>query len=734
MSHVVPRRRIVIFCITVGLAWLALAAPTFAQRTDARHSRTAIKHLEEDPDYLKKLPKVIWRRPMGPYVKDVWSGYHGGPGPAKMTCRKTERQLKIMGANFLLVWDDCRGGELSQVFLFDGGVWGHVNCTMAYLGRDTIPRYAIQRRKDFHGSSPVYYLNQATGTKFNITRNDPDRVDFTTENRMVTLNRDPGPWIVRQRYRVYPQGVIVCDFEIELDGKEGSFGLRHAQMGAYLEDVLFKELYVAYPVHFRWGTCDYGKAAASNPNWKKLQEDRMTPMGSASFGVSRFAGFSNRFEFWLERPRPFFGRSAKRTGTRFEVFSSGLWYEPSDMSTRPSCGRAYEWELHKGDPVDITPPFVYRNRWVLAVGGPKVGRAGTGASRRNNLLGARIVHWNGKGYPADATLDNMAKLGADVLVLGRGWSKPNAPIEPADAARLKALVAKAHALKMRVILSVPLDAASKADGLFKDPLETNRDGLMIEGLGPVTMKPDDDPHAPAFDLAERIETLAGLRKLVGDAGVLIGRAGQGLPTQIEIAFLDAVTPGDDISPKLLRSPNALLTCDPACGGALSPVVRADDRRATATLAATPTVPQLLLESGEAAEVQSMLPLWKLLSRLDGPVVHALSPRLENNLDLQVEPAKTPVLAYLTDSKVLLIAANPSGKAKCRITLQQALGVAADASGKQLTLKDGEWVETPVRLAGGVLDVGELAPGEVRAYEFSRSPIKPRPTSGETPKP
>lgn len=697
-----------------------LAADAFAQRTDERDVRRAKKYLEEDPDYLKKLPKVIWRRPMGPYVKDVWSGYRGGPGPAKMIAKRTGHRLTIVGGNFLFVWDDRRGGELSEVFLFDGGTWKHVNCTMAYLGRDTIPRYAIQRQKDFHGNAPTYYLNQAIGTKIDLTRNDAERVDFTTVNRMVTTNRDPGPWTVRQRYRVYPQGVIVCDFEIALDAAAGSFTIRHAQMGAYLEDILFKEIYTIYPVHFRWGTADYGAALRSEPNWKALGEDRLVPMGSATFGVSRRADFTNRFEFWLERPRPLLPRGAKPR-TEFAMFSSGLWYEPSDMSTRPNCGREFRWELFRGDPAVIKPPFVYRNRWTLAVGGPRVVAEGP-VSRRNNLLASRIVHWQAPDpgdanarLPSDAQLLTLSDQGANVLVLSPGWAREDAPTTPRDAARLAACIRKAHGLGMRVVPAVPLSAAEKAEGLFGDILSANRDGLMVYGLGSATM-------APGVDLAARIERLARLRKCVGEGGVLIGASENGLPTQIEMAFMDTVTPGPALTTRLFSSPDRLITCGGTVGCGLSPLVTRSDRRVPPVLAAATVSPQLV--TGPDLKNETLLPIWRLLARLDAPVLHALSPRLEDQPAFRVEPRTLPAVAYLTKTQALLVVASPSARKGCRITVAAGLGVGPGAAGKLLTLAGDRWRETPFTMRAGVIDIPALAAGEIRAYAFPRARALP----------
>jgi len=689
-------RRLILIVFVV----LTTSAVTFAQRTDKRDMRRAVKYLEEDPHYLKKLPKVIWRRPMGPFVKDLRANYHDGPGPARMVVKRSGNHLKVLGANFLLVWDDRRGGEISEIFLFDGSTWKHVSCTMAYEGRDTIPRYRIQRKKDFHGKSPVYYLNQAIDTTFNITRNDADRVDFSTENRMVTVNRAPGPWTVRQKFRVYPQGVVVCDFEIELDEAAGSFALRHAQIGAYLEDILFKEIYVVYPVHFQWGTTEYGGRFRYEPNWKKLSEDRLVPVGSATFGVSRRGGKTNRFEFWLERPRPFVGKRAATTATRFEVFSSGLWYEPSDMSTRPSCGRRFVWELHRGDPVEVKTPFTYRNRWVLALGGPKVGGPTAGAARRNNLLAKKIVHW-----PAvDGQVQDVAASGAEVLVLGRGWSKADAPLEAADRDRFSTVVKKAHASGMRVVLAVPLSAAKAAGSLFRGVLAANRDGLLVYGLGPMTMKPD-------VDLAGRVETLAALRKLVGSAGILMGRAPRELPSQAELAFLDAVV----VPPEQTdRFPPGVA----AVGCAVSPLVKPGiSRQAAAHIAAVPAAPQLMFAPG--VKNTSLAGLWKLWSRLDGPVLHALSPVLENNPKLTVEPKEIPVVAYLTKTKLLLVVANPRAARECRITLASALGVKPDAAGTLITIADGELVEAPFRLRNGKIEIPEVKRGEIRAYEFPR---------------
>jgi len=308
-------------------------------------------------------------------------------------------------------------------------------------------------------------------------------------------------------------------------------------------------------------------------------------------------------------------------------------------------------------------------------------------------------------------------MGANVLVLGDAWHKPGS-LDARDAAELKVAVAKARNVGMRVILSVPLVRPGEAKGLFDGLLSPNRDGLMVYGLGPATMKPDADPDAPACDLADRVEVLAGLRRLVGDDGILLGRSDAGLPPQIEMAFLDAVTPGEDVAEKLLRSAEGMLRSDAACGCALSPLIVGGDVRTQANLAAVPASPQLVL-GANVSKRHALAPLWKLLSRLDGPVIHALSPRLENNLGLRVEPKKVPVLAYLTRTKMLLVVANPGGKSRCRITIGGKLGIKADAAGVLITVVDGELKETPFRLADGVIDIPELAAGEVRAYEFGR---------------
>jgi len=253
------------------------------------------------------------------------------------------------------------------------------------------------------------------------------------------------------------------------------------------------------------------------------------------------------------------------------------------------------------------------------------------------------------------------------------------------------------------VLAMPVSSAKDAEGVFKGLLTTNRDGLMVYGLGPIDMKPD-------IDLAGRVEVLAGLRKLVGPRGILMGRATREVPSQVEMAFMDTVVVPSEQTGRFPPGPAAV-------GCAVSPMVKPDSRRIAARVASVPASPHLML--GPGVTNTSLVGLWQLWSRIDKPVLHALSPHLENRPALIVEPNTVPAVAYLTRTHLLLVVASPRRTTGCKITFAPGLGIAADAAGKLLTVADDEVIEAPVRLQGGVIAVPQIKQGTFRGYLFER---------------
>jgi hypothetical protein len=84
---------------------------------------------------------------------------------------------------------------------------------------------AFKRASAQSVTAVVPYFSYAKGDKKDEPRVSvrarvcADAIEAAGADRMVTMDREPSPWTVRQEYRVYSAGVVVCDFEIKLDEK-----------------------------------------------------------------------------------------------------------------------------------------------------------------------------------------------------------------------------------------------------------------------------------------------------------------------------------------------------------------------------------------------------------------------------------------------------------------------------------------------------------------------------------
>ena len=170
-------------------------------------------------------------------------------------------------------------------------------------------------------------------------------------------------------------------------------------------------------------------------------------------------------------------------------------------------------------------PWQFRNQFGWLVTPPPT---------RRHLPPLRMYHYfsNQVRYPSDASLRKMAEAGGDIVVLHENWRADtiNGGM-PYDIARLRAMVAEAHALGMRVALYIrgneQAEVEEKTDWYrrFLDPAKG--DGLYMDFGGAYGLKtpPYIDYvggrlHFRGWYLAARAR-----RERVGEEGVVFAHTG-----------------------------------------------------------------------------------------------------------------------------------------------------------------------------------------------------------------
>jgi len=671
-------------------------------------------------------------------VRAIIDGAEGGPSAeACGTTRHKDLALVaqgsqriVMGDAFEIVWDVSRGGEIVEIKQYDGLQWVRINGADGSIACDTIPGYTIRDR-----SGNSFCLCQAAEAEFELVKETSDEIVFRFEANPRTADGKVSDWRVRQTYRVFKEGVLFCDLEMSLPKGASPFEVSHARLGMRLADRLTTN-------KFRWGYYTRnswqlltGKSAADS-----VAEKCMLPYVAIDYGMGAKSSFTNHVAFFIEDWRALAG--AKE--------SSGCMFTRDDRG-----GMAYTWVLYEGNR-RIQAPFTYRNRWGMALGAMrKSSRRNLSASRGNNLIGARYHHTScGQGhpvdespddwpwyvrprfwaqpapsevYPSNETIDNAAKLGANVFVLHQSWMRcggsnnwPPADYTPQNPKELRRVVERCHANKMRFGLYMRgTEAYALYMPYWEQFCQRDYDGLYVDWNGPFYYNMNtahgcfrpSETHFHAYDYFRYTKML---RKRVGENGFLIAHTGA-CPTMLALAVFDCYLPGEFSEQKahLLDSPDTHVQLGMGtCCGTTPISYTAPHEKAVAYSAGLGT--WLQMEQG---------PLWQILR--SAPLEKSY---LYNNLteNLQVVSSNNPdfhTSVYKVDrSQILLVTANFGEKGATTLRLDMAtLGLTGEYEIIELSGKEAASFtrQKAGRTRDGRIEVGPLGQYEIRGYKLDR---------------
>ena len=194
--------------------------------------------------------RILWRRAMGPH-----GGYNdmAAPrGPAGLELTQAGDKIFVRGGNFRLFWWTGRGGEICDIRQFDGNYWipaihHKVTQTIGLVGTphqeqipvgfrsfraDTFPNFVIECPCDYAGNTPLYLLGEDKDARFNVRQPAKDEVDIDVTGRPATFLRQRSPVQIRQKYRIFQEGVVLCDFTVGMrEHPRGQSHFRRTKFG-----------------------------------------------------------------------------------------------------------------------------------------------------------------------------------------------------------------------------------------------------------------------------------------------------------------------------------------------------------------------------------------------------------------------------------------------------------------------------------------------------------------------
>ena len=692
-----------------------------------------------------------------------------------------ENELVISTPVWKMVFNGERGGELNKVMVFDGDKWYRINSTFAFKSLDTLPALSFTSTKDsyYSGKWDVYYANEGRKCKFEILKELPGEIHFKVSNRpRVMENGKVGPWVVTYTWHVYEVGVVFCDFEISLPTKDDTFELAWSLMGMHVEDYMFKEKHQGRTAKFSWNwgmldrTTDRGRwqpPVMSSTEAQPLDIDfsrntqpellGFVPYGSAAFNLDHWpdTSFTNAMEIVWEDARPLVGKNLAHFGTHFKYRQPGLRPPPTWMgSDRNPPTFSFEWNLYHGPNVEMVGPYTYRNRFGMGFTTQRTtGNPRAHPVMKNRLQGARIFHWINAGksgpawHPSAADVDKMAAAGANVLILGEGWRKPNT-YEPASPDDLKRVVDACHANEMRVALTMRGEdyyVLERDTSWFTDYLRQDSDGLYVVHPGflysptnpnayPVKIKGEDvaalGPSKTHSDGYAHFLWTKKLRRLVGPNGFLIGDPDPLIPTRIGMAYFDAYAPDiTKLSGTLDRSVYVRFHTGNGCTPKAALGRWSRGARPRAFAAAYGDSPLVLLgakagDPTDPADAQNaaFVNLWKIYRAADieRATRHDTVSQADKVYKLDTGNMRGTLFRVSAD-EMLLVLANLGPTTSANVTLDfKKLNMSPGtfiAKVMKIDPRDQFSEPDPITIQNGEFKTGDLARFEIAAYHLKR---------------
>lgn len=458
---------------------------------------------------------------------------HAAAGDAPQATRSKDGRTMVAGGHFRLTVDSRRGGELTDIRLFDGSQWSRV------LGADaqTCPAVVLA------DAAGEYLLSNDAGAQIGAIEQTPEVIRFESCGVPKTADGRSCPWTVKLRYEVHAEGAVFVDVHYTLP--EGKTTLTGASLSFHVDRALVK--------------------AAHYSGEKQMgREYPGFPTARVAFGVNPNKSYTNELEAVVEYRTPLCEKADRKVVER----SYGKTWKyaertPLGVDARlDQAGGRFQWIL-AAQPFELRGPFHYRNRFSLALA------AGVAGTAHSTMVGQRIYNWvnfldKKNWYPTDEQIDTMAANGATTLILHKFWMRvpgsngiPPADYRASSDEEFFRVSKRCHAKGMRLGLYM---RGCEMYGLecFKKYGTRDRDGIFMDWHGLLSVgrheqmfkpdPPDKDSHFSEdgnyLPAREYFLFMKRCRQVVGRKGFLIGHQGKANSGVLSNLVFDAYSPGE----------------------------------------------------------------------------------------------------------------------------------------------------------------------------------------------
>jgi hypothetical protein len=638
---------------------------------------------------------------------------------------KKDNMIRAETGSAIFEWAIDRGAQLVRCDLktSQGGVHGILS------GREPAPNLTLE----INGRT-ISLADVPVKTQFE--REDEDCFIFRTSARVADI------FTVEQRYEVFPESVVFCEFGMFLDEKkhvnvrnaELSFPLDVLSAGKMRMGYLMRDLFMKQDVT---AVHPFPIVKVSLPRTETINVNQLLPWWGLDLGWEESRYYSNRVEVVLEDWTSIGGAMAGPTRT---------------LVGEENGRKILRWKICENLDETLKSPFFYRNKWGLFCG---VGRCEAGPraelTRRNNVMGSRVCHVmypyvrKGLGWPwtsiplkqvwyQDAQvaaenpslrrIDEAVRLGCNVLILHQFWmnnggsnSEPPADYKVFDPKWMKAVVRRAHANGMRVGLYMRgSEQYSMYSDFFEKYLKKDWDGLYVDWASPFcTGFIKASPRH--FSVHNWFTFSRALRKRVGAGGFLIGHGA--FQTHVSYACFDATLTGEFsvYHSGLLAEPEISASYSGfGCTGVHLMAGNAPDRivfsiQQTAALSAGlgySNHPFMEPNKDFQACAAYILPLWNLFRAMGADPVRSFNPAIGTGQGIRwSDEALHPIVYRAANGAALAIVSNLSDRTVTgTVDLDlAALGIGGTAQAKPLEVKGTH----PLAIEGGTIRVREIPP-------------------------
>lgn len=443
------------------------------------------------------------------------------PADAVMIASREGQQVTIQGDHFRLTIDAGRGGQISDIELYDGSLWNRL------LGADdqTFPDLV------FDGPQTRFPLDQAADARFEKFEATPEVVRVRTAASPRSAEGAMSPWTVRIEYEVFAEGAIFATTRLILP--EGAESAATAQISLRPDRAVVE-------------AAKYRQQTFTSEAMSGAFQGRGLPTARIAFGVSPERSFTNEVQVIVEDKKGVAGEASLHAGQ--------------------GC---FTWRLG-AEPKDLRGPAEYSNRFALGLGAAAVGKP------RTNVIGQRVYHWinwinkeevhGAAWYPTDTLIDAMVDQGATMLILHEHWmdeegnnGRPHANYQPRDEQAMTHMIGYAHRRGLRVgVYCRGIERYLLDTGFFPKYLKRDWDGLYVDWSGAYDIAHHENTNPPDSILGDAHQSANGLyaparewflytkklRDLVGPNGFLIAHQGFGSTGILANLAVDAYLPGE----------------------------------------------------------------------------------------------------------------------------------------------------------------------------------------------